>query len=95
MLMSILSELRCGYLCDLLVRSSSWTKYPQLEDHVVEHFEDRYTAVTLRAIKMHHNRVQSMTSEDQDHGHGYTDESSNEASSPKRRKVSASWVNVS
>lgn len=84
----------CGYLCGLLGRSS-WTKYLELQDHVVKHFEDRYTDNTLRAIRMHHNRVQSMTSEDQDHDHGYTDESSNEASSPKRRKVSATWVNVS
>lgn len=44
---------------------------------------------------MHHSRVQSLTSEDQDPDHDYSDESSNEASSPKRRKVSASWVNVS
>ena len=70
-------------------------KVSGLQNQVVKHFEDRYTADTLRAIRMHHNRVQSMTSEDQDHDHGYTDESSNEASSPKRRKVSATWVNVS
>lgn len=48
---------------------------------------------------MHHARVQSMNSEDQDHDHGYTDESSNEvengSGNAKRRRVSGSWVNVS
>lgn len=95
MLVSILSELRCGYLCSLLVQRSPWIKFPELQDYVVEDFEDRHTAVTFRASRMHHKRVQSMTSEEQDQDHGYTDESSNEASSPKRRRVSANWVNVS
>ena len=44
---------------------------------------------------MRHSRVQSLTSEDRDHDHDYSDESFNEASSPKRRKASASWANVS
>lgn len=93
MLVSIVSELRC----DTYVASWSYVHHKQSISNRrttwLKISAHRFTNTS--SAKMHHNRVQNMTTEDQDHDHGYTDESSNETSSPKRRKVSASWMNVS